>query len=201
MRAAGVAVVCLAWACASTPASKSPGPRLSTFTLPPQTSVDLLLRNTVDLSLTTPQVAELVKLQAELNEKVKPIQEEMDAARFGRPPPPGEPGPAVAGATPPVPPPPTPPYPPYGPGRWVGATRNAGDIGPPPGGRPREPKEPFPPDYAERRAKLEALIKRYDSEDQAAYARAEALLDESQKAAAKRLMDARAAERAREKPE
>ena len=83
----------------------------------------------------------------------------------------------------------------------MGATRQAGDIGPPPTGRPRELKEPVPPDYAERRAKLEALIKRYDTEDQAAYSRAAALLDESQKAAAKKLMDARAAERAREKPE
>jgi hypothetical protein len=185
-----------AFACASTP-SKPAVRRLSTFRVPAQTGVDLLLRNTVDLSLTTPQVAELVKIQAALNEKVKPIHEEMDAARFGRPPPPGEPPAGAQGTAPPAPPPPPPPYPPYGPGRWVGATRASGDIGPPLTGRPREAKEPVPPDYEQRRAKLEALIKQYDEEDQAAYARAEALLDESQKAVARKLMSARAAERAR----
>ena len=201
-RATLPALLGLACACASTPA-KPPVPRLSEFRLPAQTSIDLMLRNTVDLNLTTPQVAELVKLQAELNQKVKPIQQELYAVRAGRPPPPGDPGPQAA-APPPPPPdlpppvaPPMSPYPPSGPSRWIGAARESGDLGVPRGPRPREVKEPLPPDYPTRRARLEALIKQYDTEDQAAYARAEATLDESQKATARKLMAERAAERAR----
>lgn len=198
-----IAVICVVlglglWSgCASKPA-KPPGPRLFELRLPARTSIDLLLAKTVDLNLTTPQVAELVKLQSELNEKVKAIREQMQQARMGKAPPPD--APAVAPPPPPPPdePPPGPPVPITGPGRWVGAVRSSGDVGVPRESRPREPKEVVPADYADRRARIEALIKEFDTEDQAAYARAEAGLDEAQKAAARKLMADRAAERAKQ---
>src|SRR5436190_23628947 len=119
-----IAVICVVlglglWpGCASKPA-KPPGPRLFELRLPARTSIDLLLAKTVDLNLTTPQVAELVKLQSELNEKVKPIREQLQQARAGKAPD------APAGAPPPPPPPdeppPGPPVPITGPGRRVGA--------------------------------------------------------------------------------
>jgi hypothetical protein len=195
-----VAGVFLWVGCASAPARPA-GPRLWQLRLPAQTSIDLLLGSTVSLDLTTPQVAELVKLQAELNEKVKPIRDDFLAARnpsqVAAPPP-------QAGAPPPPPPPEMPPGPPvpiYGPGHWVGEVRSSGDVGVPRGERPRGPKdaqEPMTPDYVQRRAKLEGLIKQFDQEDQAAYARAEALFDGAQKEAARKLMAQRAADRAKQ---
>lgn len=195
-RLIAVASVVLWVGCASAPA-RPKGPRLWQLNLPAQTSVDVLLGSTVSLNLTTPQVAELVKLQAELNEKVKPIREEFATTRS--PSAPAAPGPQP-GAPPPPPPdmePPVAPLPPVGPGRWVGAVRSSGDVGVPRGPRAREPQEPVTPDYAERRAKLEGLIKKFDEEDQAAYAKAEALFDGAQKDAARKLMADRAAERAK----
>jgi len=200
VRAALGIAVAVALGCASAPAQPKV-PRLSEFRAPAQTSIDVLLGSTVDLGLSTGQVAQLVKLQAELNEKVKPLKEEMAAVRERRPPPPpGAPQPAAAPPPPAPPPPPSAPMnpypPPVGPGRWVGAVRNSGDIGVPREHRSERP-EPLPPDYAERRARLEDLVKKYDAEDQAAYAQAEALLDDAQKATARKMMAARAAERAK----
>jgi len=197
-RVISVACVVLWVGCASAPARPA-GPRLWQLTLPAQTSIDVLLGSTVSLNLSTPQVAELVKLQAELNEKVKPIREEFVTTRT--PSAQAVPGPQ-AGAPPPPPPPEEPPpgpaLPPMGPGRWVGAVRSSGDVGVPRGPRgPREIQEPATPEYAARRAKLEGLIKRFDEEDQAAYGKAEALFDGEQKNAARRLMDERAAQRAK----
>ncbi|HEY8208360.1 MAG TPA: hypothetical protein VIG99_12810 [Myxococcaceae bacterium] len=199
-----IAIVCvvlglgLSAGCASTPA-KPAGPRLWQFQLPARTSIDILLSKTVDLNLTTPQVGELVKLQAELNEKVKPIREQLQQARGGgmsSAPPPG----AQPGAPPPAPPsnepPPGPPL--VGPTRWVGAVRNSGDVGVPREPHVREAKEVIPADYADRRTRMETLIKQFDTEDQAAYERAEAGFDESQKAAARKLMADRAAERTKQ---
>jgi len=187
----GVLLGAVAAACASTPV----GPRLSEIRAPVQTCVDLLLSNTVDLGLSSEQVAALVKLKAELDQQVKPIKEEMAVVRAGpsgkgsspeeaevpeEPLPPG--GPASQG----------PPYPPrVGPGRWVGAVRDSGDIGQPGGPRGRHRIDVPPPDYAERRAKLEVLLERYDEADHAAYERAEELLAEAQKATARKLMAAR----------
>src|SRR3954471_16251999 len=100
------AVVCvvlglgLSPGCASAPA-KPAGPRLWQLRLPARTSIDVLLSKTVDLNLTTPQVAELVKLQAELNEKVKPIREQLQQARTGKGA--GAPPPEAAAAAPPPP--------------------------------------------------------------------------------------------------
>jgi len=167
--------------------------------LPAQTSIDVLLGSTVSLNLTTPQVAELVKLQAELNETVKPIREEFVAARS--PSAPAAPGPTPGAPPPPPPdmPPPGPALPPpVGPGRWVGAVRSSGDVGVPrTGPRAKEAQEPMTGDYTERRAKLEALIKKFDDEDQAAYGKAEALFDGAQKDVARKLMQQRAADRAK----
>ena len=195
-RVIAVAGLVLWVGCASAPA-RPKGPRLWQMHLPAETSIDVLLGSTVSLNLTTPQVAELVKLQAELNDRVKPIREEFSAAR--NPSAPVAPGPQPG--APPAPPPdvlpPAPPIPPVGPGRWVGAVRGSGDVGVPRGPRPKELQEPVTPDYAERRAKLEGLMKKFDEEDQAAYAKAEALFDGAQKDAARKLMEQRAAERAK----
>jgi len=166
--------------------------------LPAQTSIDVLLGSTVSLNLTTPQVAELVKLQTELNETVKPLREEFVAARS--PSAPVAPGPTPGAPPPPPPdmPPQGPAIPPMGPGRWVGTVRSSGDVGVPrTGPRGKEAQEPVTADYAERRAKLEGLIKKFDDEDQAAYGKAEALFDGAQKDVARKLMEQRAAERAK----
>lgn len=192
----GVLLGLVAAGCATTPS----GPRLSEIRAPVQTSVDLLLGNTVDLGLSSEQVAALVKLKAELDGQVKPVKDEMAAIR-GKTreewPPPAEEevpenslppgGPGSEGS----------PYPPVvGPGRWVGTARDSGDIGPPRGPRRRRRMDQPPPDHAERRARLEALLRKYDEADGAAYARAEALLEEPQKATARKLMAERAAARA-----
>jgi hypothetical protein len=203
MRAVAVACIVLGLGlgllpgCASTPA-RPPGPRLWQLRLPARTSIDLLLAKTVDLNLTTPQVAELVKLQAELDEKVKLIRAQMDEARAGNAAA-SQAGPQP-GAPPPAPPPDVqgPPVPIVGPGHWVGNVRSSGDVGVPREPRAREAKEVIPADYADRRARMEGLIKQFDAEDQAAYSRAEAGFDQSQKAAAKKLMADRAAERAKQ---